>query len=69
MGDTMITVEEFYSLRVFEVSNTIYNKIEAKFRKLFGDATKGFMQTQFELKLNTLSANSFVDIMDCFTII
>lgn len=64
------TVNEFNSMKVYELDNTTYNKIHNEFAKLFGDRmAKSFLEKNLEQDVKTLSANSFVNIMGCFTIL
>jgi len=63
------TVEDFNTMRLFELDNNTYNKIEFKFAKLLGDkGAKKFMEKHLGMKLNKFSANSYVDVLSCIKI-
>ena len=65
----ILTLEEYRTIRVFELENAIYNRIEAAFRRVLGNGAKAFLERHLTMKLRDLSANSAVDIMSCFTVI
>jgi len=64
-----LTVQEFYSTKLYELDNSIYNPIERAFCKILGDKGKKFLYKHLDLTVAQLSANSAVDIMGCFKVI
>lgn len=65
----IITLNEFQTLRIFELDNRIFNKIETAFRKILGDMARKFLESNLMMTLRELSTTSYVDVMSCFTII
>lgn len=64
------TVDEFNTMKLYELDNGTYNKIEGKFSKLLGEkVAKKFLERHLGTELKIFSANSYVNIMDCFKII
>lgn len=73
-GDTEIkfyTAHEFTTLKVYELDDTTYRKIKRKFVTMFNNEKMGkaFFEKFLTADVKTLSANSFVNIMDCFMIL
>lgn len=72
MARTTITHREFTTVKLAHVDNAIYNNIERKFADLFGhdyDTANRLLKQLWDKPLNQVSANSFVNIMDCFEVI
>ena len=64
-----LTVQEFYSTKLYELDNSIYNPIERAFCRFLGESGKKFLYTHLDLTVAQLSVNSAVDIMGYFKII
>lgn len=66
-----ITVSEFQTMKVYELDNRTYNKIIDKFTTVFygnEKIAKSFLLKCLEHTVSDLTCNSYVDLMDCFTI-
>lgn len=69
MMNKALTMDE-YNNKLAYVNNSIYNAIESKFVDALGERiAKRILAKYLEKSVRELSANSFVNIMDCFTII
>lgn len=67
---TFYTVTEFNTMKLYELDNVTYNKIHDRFANFFGDKmAKTFLEKHLGMEIKKFSANSFVNIMDCFTIL
>lgn len=64
-----LTVQEFYSTKLYELDNSVYNPIERAFCKVLGEKGKKFLYKHLDLTVAQLSENSAVDIMGYFKII
>lgn len=69
MMERMLTMDE-YNSKVAYLNNSIYNAIEREFVNALGERiAKRILSKYLEKSVRELSANSFVNIMNCFTII
>ena len=65
-----ITMDEFESMKLYELDNVTYNRIERAFIKVCGYAVAAKLMKKFaEKTLRELSVNSIVDIMSELTIL
>ena len=65
-----ITIEEFDTMKLYEVEDALYRRIERTFAKAVGYTVAAKLMQKFaEKTLRQLSANSYVDIMSVFTIL
>lgn len=65
-----ITIDEFNNLKLYEVDDVIYKRIERAFAKVCGYAVATRLMAKFaEKTLRELTANSIVDIMSELTIL
>ena len=61
------TANEFNTMKLYEVDNITYGKIESKFASIFGDKmAKSFLENHLTEDVKKLSANSYVDIVNRF---
>lgn len=66
-----LLMREYETMKVYELDNVIYEKIEYKLVKLTGSETiaKKLMVKFSSLTIQQLSCNSYIDIFDCFEIL
>lgn len=64
-----ITMEEFKTLKLFELDNVIFNRVMYAFRRFMGDKARKFIQKNIDKTLSDLSTCKYVDVMQCFTIV
>ena len=66
-----LLMREYETMKVYELDNVIYKKIEYKFIKLTGNEmiAKKLMLKFGSLTLQQLSCNSHINIFDCFEIL
>lgn len=66
-----LLMREYETMKVYELDNVIYKKIEYKFVKLTGSEAiaKKLMLKFGSLTVQQLSCNSQVNIFDCFEIL
>lgn len=66
----IVTVFEFYNAKIYELDERVYHRIKAKFAAVIGwEKADKFLEKHARTTLATISANSFVNIMDCFQVI
>lgn len=67
----VILLEEFNTIPFGYVDHKIYNRIRAKFVKLFNSETVAdkFLASYWNYTLRELSSNSMINIMDCFVVL
>jgi len=69
MNRRFLTIDEYMNTKVAYLDNSIYNAIEKAFTDALGERIgKKILSKNIEKTVSELSANSFVNIMDCFTI-
>lgn len=69
MMDRAITMDE-YNSKVAYLNNNVYNGIKDAFINALGERIANKILAKYlEKSVRELSANSYVNIMDCFTII
>lgn len=66
-----LLMREYETMKVYELDNVIYKKIERKFIKLTSSESiaKKLMLKFGSLTVQQLSCNSQVNILDCFEIL
>ena len=66
-----LLMTEYETMKVYELDNVIYEKIEYKLVKLTGSEliAKKLMVKFGSLTIQQLSCNSYIDIFDCFEIL
>lgn len=66
-----ITIDEWYTTKIYALSNRAYNSLIKEFTKIFVNEyiAKRFIQKHWNDTIQELSANSFVDVKQFFTII
>ena len=66
-----LLMREYETMKVYELDNVIYKKIEYKFVKLTGSEliVKKLMLKFGSLTVQQLSCNSQINIFDCFEIL
>ena len=66
----LITKNELENIRVFELDNSVYNSIEARFSKAMGERTaRKFMDRHLEYKLWDFLNQNVIDLSGCFEVI
>lgn len=65
----MITRQEFYTLRLYELDDIVYRRIESAFRRILGHKTERFMLKHLQTKLLDVACSSCVDITGCFVLL
>lgn len=64
-----ITQDEFENMKLYELDDSTYRKIEDAFVKAIGEkVAKKFLEKQLERTLRTLTTQSFVDVLSILTI-
>ena len=65
-----LTMAEYDSMKVYALDNVIYARIERKFVNAMGNEMLGrkLLANFMEMTIRELSANSWVNILDCFMI-
>lgn len=67
---TFLTIDEFETIKVYELDNLTYNKIEAAFVKRLGERVgKKILDKYMEKKLRDLTCQSYVDVMSLIKIL
>ena len=67
---TFLTINEFETIKVYELDNLTYNKIEAAFVKRLGERIgKKMLNKYMEKRLRDLTCQSYVDIMSLIKIL
>lgn len=66
-----LLMKEYETMKVYELDNVIYKKIEYKFVKFTGSEqmAKKLMLKFSSLTVKQLSCNSLINIFDCFEIL
>lgn len=66
-----LLMREYETMKVYELDNVIYEKIEYKLVKLTGSEqiAKKLMVKFGSLTIQQLSCNSYINIFDCFEIL
>lgn len=66
-----LLMREYGTMKVYELDNVIYKKIEYKLVKLTGSEqiAKKLMVKFGSLTIQQLSCNSYINIFDCFEIL
>lgn len=66
-----LLMREYETMKVYELDNVIYEKIEYKLVKFTGSEliTKNLMFKFGSLTIQQLSCNSYINIFDCFEIL
>jgi len=66
-----LLMNEYETMKVYELDNVIYKKIEYKFVKFTGSEqmAKKLMLKFSSLTVKQLSCNSLINILDCFEIL
>lgn len=66
-----LLMSEYETMKVYELDNVIYKKIEYKFIKFTGSElmAKKLMLKFSSLTVKQLSCNSLINILDCFEIL
>ena len=65
----VITYKEYETMKLYEMDNKLYNRIEKSFRRILGDKAKILLEKHMTKTIKELSLNNYVNILDCFTII
>ncbi len=67
---TVYTVAEFNTMKLYELDNVTYNKMQKKLAKLLNDKKANqFLESHLGMEVKKFTANSFVNFMDCFSFI
>ena len=67
---TFLTIDEFETIKVYELDNSTYNKIERAFVQRLGEKLgKKILAKYLEKRLKDLTCQSYVDIMSLLTIL
>lgn len=66
-----ITLQEFNTMKVYALDNLTYSRIERKFMDMMYSEELGreLMLDCLQLTIRELSANTWVNILDCLTIV
>ena len=64
-----LTMDEFFNLKISEIDDRLYNRIERVFSKLLGDKAGKFLEMHLDMTIQRLTCTSCVDVMSCITII
>ena len=65
-----LTIEEFETIKVYELDNTTYNRIERAFIQQLGERIgKRILAKYLEAKLKDLTCQSYVDIMSIIKVL
>ena len=65
-----LTIQEFENIKVYELDDVTYNKIEMAFIRTLGEKIgKKILSKYLEKKLKELTCQSYVDIMNCIKIL
>ena len=65
----MMTAEEFQTLKMSEVSDIIYNRVESKLRAWCGDKAKILLSKYADRPFKDVANCSSIDFTDCYEII
>jgi len=65
----VITYNEYQNMKIYEMENKLYNRIEKAFSRILGDKAKILLEKHMNKTIRELSLNNYVNILDCFTII
>ena len=65
----MMTSEEFQTLKMDEISDVIYNRIESKLRMMCGDKARTLLDKYADKPFKEVANCSIVDLTDCYAII
>lgn len=67
---TFLTIQEFETIKVYELDNLTYKKIETAFIKTLGERIgKKILAKYLEKSLRDLTCQSYVDIMSLIKIL
>ena len=66
-----LTMEEYENMKVYALDNATYNKIERRFVAVMHNEVMGkkLLERFMNMTVRELSANSWVNILDCFVIL
>ena len=65
-----LTIQEFETIKVYELDDVTYNKIERAFMKKLGERIgKRILAKYLETKLKDLTCQSYVDIMSIIKVL
>ena len=65
-----LTIQEFETIKVYELDNVTYNKIERAFIKALGERIgKMILAKHLEKRLKDLTCQSYVDIMSIIRVL
>ena len=65
-----LTIEEFKNIKVYELDDVTYKRIERAFIKALGERIgKRILERHLEKSLRDLTCQSYVDVMSLLTII
>lgn len=58
-----ITVSEFYTTRLYELDDRVYDRIERAFARVLGDKAKRFMEMHMTSTVAQITCTDMVDAM------
>ena len=64
-----MTSEEFQRLKMAEISDVIYNRIESKLRMWCGDKARQLLNSYADKPFKEVANCSAIDFTDCYVII
>lgn len=64
-----VTMSEFDTLKLYEMDEIIYKRIERVFHRILGEKTERIMDKYKTKTLREISVNSCINVMSCFSII
>ncbi len=65
----MMTSEEYQTLKMSEVSDVIYRRVESKLRMMCGDKARVLLDKYANKKFKDVVNCSVIDLTDCYAII
>ncbi len=65
----IMSTTEFQTLKMSEVDDIIYNRIESKFRNFCGDKAKQLLEKYADMPFKTVANCSAIDLTDCFVLV
>lgn len=65
----VMSTTEFQTLKMSEVDDTIYNRIESKFRSFCGDKAKKLLEKYADKPFKEVANCTVIDLTDCFVLV
>ena len=65
----ILTVQEFNTLKLYEVDDVVYRRIEDAFRSFLGCKTQEFMRRHLHKTIREMSCTDLCDVMGCFLLV